>query len=233
VTTNVPAMIISDVDSVKLMGVIFDTNPAGSPSLLQVGETGSSRDHAAAPTYLYDVLCRVGGGFAGTAQACITINSNNVVVDHTWMWRADHYNGVGWNSNKGANGIVVNGNNVTVYGLFAEHFQQYQVVWNGNGGKTYFFQCECPYDADSSWAHDGVSGYAGYKVADNVTTHEAWGLGVYGTFSDPVSRSAFEAPTSSGIVFHHLFAQYMGGGGFTYVLNSSGPSCTAGNVRLF
>jgi hypothetical protein len=233
VTTNAPAMIISDVDSVKVMGVIFDTNPAGSPSLLQVGEAGSSKDHSAGPTYLYDVLCRVGGGFAGTAQACITINSNNAIIDHTWMWRADHYNGVGWNNNKGANGLVVNGNDVTAYGLFAEHFQEYQILWNGNGGRTYFFQCECPYDAPGSWGHDGIGGYAGYKVAASVTTHEAWGLGVYGTFSPPVSQSAFEAPTGAGIVFHHMFAQYMGGGGFTHVLNNDGPGCTSGNTKLF
>ena len=54
--------------------------------------------------------------------------------------------GVGWNQNLSANGMVVNGNNVTVYGLFVEHHQEFQVLWNGNGGRTYFYQSEIPYD---------------------------------------------------------------------------------------
>jgi hypothetical protein len=230
VTTNAPAMVISDVDAVKLMGVIFDTQPAGSPSLLQVGETGSAKDHAAAPTYLYDVYCRVGGGFAGTAQACITINSNNVIADHFWLWRADHYAGAGWTSNKSPTGLIVNGNNVTVYGLFVEHFQAYQTMWNGNGGKTYFYQCEMPYDPPSQaeWQHGGVNGYAGYKVADAVTMHEAWGMGVYCAFRNNVrSANAYEAP--AGAVFHHIRTRFLsGGGGIDNVLNGTGGAVQTG-----
>jgi hypothetical protein len=30
--------------------------------------------------------------------------------------------------------------------LFVEHHQQFQVLWNGNGGRTYFYQSEIPYD---------------------------------------------------------------------------------------
>ena len=41
---------------------------------------------------------------------------------------------------------MVNGDNVLATGLFVEHYQKYQVVWNGNGGKTIFFQNEMPYD---------------------------------------------------------------------------------------
>ena len=62
---------------------------------------------------------------------------------------------MGWTSNTSANGLVVNGNDVTMYGLFVEHYQQYQVLWNGNGGRTYFYQNELPYDpptqADWPW----------------------------------------------------------------------------------
>ena len=74
---------------------------------------------------------------------------------------------------------------MTIYGLFAEHFQEYQTLWNGEGGRVYFYQSELPYDApdQSRWQHDGVPGYASYKVADSVHRHEAWGLGVYGVFT--------------------------------------------------
>jgi hypothetical protein len=39
----------------------------------------------------------------------LEINSNDTIVDHTWIWRADHGSGVGWNLNTSANGMVVNG----------------------------------------------------------------------------------------------------------------------------
>ena len=74
------------------------------------------------------------------------INSANVIGDDLWLWRADHGSGVGWSTNTAANGLIVNGANVTMYGLVVEHYQQYQVTWNGNGGRTYFYQSEMPYD---------------------------------------------------------------------------------------
>ena len=76
----------------------------------------------------------------------ITINSNHVVADQIWLWRADHGAGAAWTTNPTKNGLVVNGNDVTIYGLFNEHHEQYQTLWNGNGGRVYFYQSEMPYD---------------------------------------------------------------------------------------
>ncbi len=66
-------------------------------------------------------------------------------------------------------------------GLFVEHFNKYDVQWYGQRGRTIFFQNEKAYDAPNQAAvQDGsVKGYAAYKVGDNVTDHEAWGLGSY------------------------------------------------------
>lgn len=84
---------------------------------------------------------RVGGAnYKGKVKNCVTINSNDVIGDNFWVWRADHGDNVGWNMNTAPNGIVINGDNVTMYGLFVEHFQEYQTIWNGNGGKLYFYQ---------------------------------------------------------------------------------------------
>ena len=60
-----------------------------------------------------------------------------------------------WDENKNKNGLVVNGNNVTMYGLFVEHSQEYQTLWNGDGGRVYFYQSELPYDPPSAdgWKH--------------------------------------------------------------------------------
>jgi hypothetical protein len=57
----------------------------------------------------------------------------------------------------------------------AEHTREYQTIWNGNGGRMYLYQSEFPYDPpdQGSWQHEGKNGYASYKVADTVKTHEA------------------------------------------------------------
>jgi hypothetical protein len=124
------------------------------------------------------VFFRIGGADVGRATTSLEVNSDDVLIDHVWAWRADHGNGVGWDLNTAATGVVVNGKNVTAYGLFVEHYQKYQVRWNGNGGRTYFFQNEMPYDppTQAAW-RTGAEGYAAYKVADSVNTREAWAMG--------------------------------------------------------
>lgn len=165
------------------------------------------------------------------------INSNDVIGDDLWLWRADHGNGVGWTSNTAANGLIVNGANVTMYGLFVEHYQQYQVIWNGNGGRTYFFQNELPYDPpnQASWMNGSTQGYAAYKVASSVTSHEAWGLGSYCYFSsDPsvVAARSFEVPNTAGVRFHDMVTVSLGGTGtISHIINSTGgPSNSANSV---
>ena len=117
---------------------------------------------------------------AWAAQRNLRINSNDTIVDHTWIWRADHGSGAGWTSNLSANGLIVNGNNVTAYGLFVEHHQQFQVLWNGDNGRTYFYQSEIPYDPPDQGSYSsapGVNGWDSYNAADTVTHHEAWAWG--------------------------------------------------------
>jgi hypothetical protein len=233
-TNGVTAMAIADVDGVKLAGVLFDAGAVNSPVLLQVGPPGSAATHAGNPTSLHDVFARVGGAGAGKASVSMTINSSNVIVDHTWLWRADHGAGVGWTTNTAANGLIVNGANVTIYGLFVEHYQQYQVLWNGNGGKVYFYQSEIPYDPpdQNSWrSAAGVNGWASYKVADSVTSHEAWGLGIYSVFTNPsvfLSR-AVEVPSNANVRFHHLTTVNLtANGGIQRVINNLGDPTAPG-----
>ncbi len=223
------AMTIADVEGVKVGGILFDAGASNSPTLLQVGEPGSSGSHATDPVFLHDIFCRVGGASLGTANCMVTINSHDVVGDNFWLWRADHGRDVGWNSNRNATGLIVNGDNVTLYGLFVEHCQQYQTLWNGNGGRVYFYQSEMPYDPPSQedWCRGDSNGYASYKVADSVRTHEAWGLGVYCAFhtGPVVADNAIETPTASTIKMHHMLAVRLGrrdAGGISHVINGTG-----------
>jgi hypothetical protein len=124
---------------------------------------------------------------------------------------------------------VVNGNGVTIYGLAVEHCQEYQTLWNGNGGRVYFYQSEMPYDppSQSAWSHDGVRGFASYKVGDNVTSHEAWGLGVYCVFyaAAVIADDAIEPPVGAGIGMHDMITLRFGGragSGIAHVINGKG-----------
>ena len=211
-------MTTADVDGIEIAGLLFDAGQESSPVLLDVGlEPGKAR-HAQNPITLHDVFFRVGGAGVGRTQTNLRINSNDVIVDHTWIWRADHEEGVGWTSNTSANGLVVNGDDVTVYGLFVEHHQQFQVLWNGNGGRTYFYQSEIPYDPPDQPSYTsapGTNGWASYRVADSVTSHEAWGLGIYSVFIEPqvVLSRAIEVPRKPGIRFHHMITVALGNHG--------------------
>jgi hypothetical protein len=222
------AMSVADVKGVKLAGLMFDAGPVSSPVLLQVGTPKAHKSDAADPTSLQDVFFRIGGATLGKATTSLIVNSDNVLLDDIWAWRADHGNGVGWTLNTADTGLIVNGDDVTAYGLFVEHYQKYDVIWNGENGRTIFFQNEMPYDPpnQAAWTHDGVNGYAAYKVAESVKTHEAWGMGSYCFFNvDPSIHAArgFEVPVAPGVTLHDLLTVSLGGvGTIDHVVNDTG-----------
>lgn len=225
---------VDDVDGVKIAHLMIDADTKNSPVLVEVGDINSNASHVSNPTSLSDVFIRVGGNGAGKATVSMQINSNDVIIDHTWIWRADHGEGAGWYSNTTRNGLVVNGNNVTAYGLFVEHFQQYQVLWNGNNGRTYFYQSEIPYDPPTQaefTSGAGMNGWASYKVADSVSNHEAWGLGIYAVFLQPnVNLShAIEVPNTPNVKFHHMVTVNLtANGAIQNVINNTGGSTPPG-----
>jgi hypothetical protein len=234
---GVDAMHVADVDGVRVKGLLFDAGTANSKSLLTVGDEGASTDHSKDPTTLQDVFFRVGGQIAGKATTSLVVNSNNTIIDHVWAWRADHGNPgtVGWTTNTADTGVLVNGDNVEATGLFVEHYQKFQVVWNGQGGKTIFFQNEMPYDVpdQASWnSAPGVTGYAAYKVGPDVTSHEAWGLGSYCFFdTNPAvaSAHAFEVPQNAGVKLHSLLTVSLNyRGTITHVVNDTGDVTPTG-----
>jgi hypothetical protein len=228
-TKGLPIISVADVGGVKIAGLILDAGPIKSASLLEVGPAGSRADHSANPTFLYDLTVRTGGAKAGKNDVGVLINSNHTVADQIWLWRADHGAGAAWATNPTKNGLVVNGTDVTVYGLFNEHHQEYQTLWNGNGGRVYMYQSEMPYDVpdQSSWMSGKTNGFASYKVAQSVTSHEAWGVGVYSFFRDaPVkAHSAIEAPDGADIKFHNLTTVWLSGKAgseISHIINDTG-----------
>ena len=227
---GVNTMQVADVDGVRISGLLLDAGTTNSQALLTVGPQGASASHAANPDSIQDVFFRIGGDIAGKATNSLVVNSNNTLINDIWAWRADHGNGgtVGWGTNTADTGLIVNGNNVLATGLFVEHYQKYEVRWNGNGGETIFFQNENPYDPpnQAAWMNGSTNGYAAYEVAPNVTSHQAYGMGSYCYFNvntSVVNDHAFEAPTTAGVQFHDLLTVSLGGVGvIEHVINGTG-----------
>jgi hypothetical protein len=226
-------MRVADVKGVDVAGLMIDAGTVNSPVLLQVGTPHAKKSDPSNPTTLHDVFFRIGGPHVGKATVSLEVNSDNVLLDHIWAWRADH--GVdgsfGWEVNTADTGVVVNGDNVTATGLFVEHYQKYNTIWNGENGTTILFQNELPYDPPSqaAYQHDGVLGWAAYKVADSVRRHELWGGGSYVFFNvNPTIHATrgFEVPETPGIEMHHLLTVNLSAGTIDHVVNDVGAPAT-------
>lgn len=254
---------------VTVAGILFDTGPKETACLMTVGadsaetagepndapaaqaeqtdaktvsDTNASVESSDAPfTLLADLFFRVGGAksYDTNVDLCIEIAQDRVIGDNFWVWRADHSNGVGWTKNRAKNGILVSGNDVTIYALMVEHFQEYQTIWNGDNGKVIFYQCEIPYDVpkQEEWrSHDGkVNGFASYKIGEDVTSHEAWGLGIY-LFNRDASvelHSAMELPESADDIRIHNICTVMitGKPGISHIINERGNAVMTSGAR--
>lgn len=242
-------MKLADEDNITVAGLIFDAG-AHSKSLLEVGAADANKDHSKNPTILSDLFFRVGGTTSSLTKSddALIINSNNVIGDHFWIWRADHGAGVAWDGNVSYHGLIVNGDDVTSYALFNEHFQEYNTLWNGERGATYFYQNETAYDpiSQDAWmSHNGtVKGYASYKVANKVNNHYAVGLGIYNVFiytgpsydSSEVQiqlENAIEVPNKPGVLIENAttqtFAKEEGAlQKINHIINGTGESVSSG-----
>ncbi|WP_295693378.1 adenylyl cyclase [Lapillicoccus sp.] len=244
-----------DAEGADVAGLMIDAGPVSSPALMRIGDgrdgghggdgvfgvsgvsgvSGQGKNRT--PTGVQDVFFRVGGPHAGRATVALQVDADHVVLDDIWAWRADHGTGVGWTANTSDHGVVVNGDDVTATGLFVEHFQKDNVVWNGERGMTVFFQNELPYDApdQASWQHDGILGYAAYRVSPWVRTHELWGGGSYiFTNVDPSLHAThgFEVPVRPGVRMHDLLTVDLGAGTLDHVVNDVGAPVTSAAVGV-
>jgi hypothetical protein len=166
------------------------------------------------------------------------VNSSQVILDDIWAWRADHGQGTGWTENVGDTGVVVNGGHVTAYGLFVEHYEKYEVIWNGENGTDIFFQNEMPYDPPSqaAWMADpATDGYPAFLITVRAAGFQGYGMGSYSYFSQGVpilASNAFETASPPGSELHDLFTIFLstaGSGGIDHVVNGTGRSSTAKN----
>eukprot|EP00804_Cyclotella_cryptica_P003767 CCRYP_008936-RD/>CCRYP_008936-RD protein AED:0.04 eAED:0.04 QI:74/1/1/1/1/0.83/6/1739/637 len=152
----------SKVPGVRIAGVMLEASVLSSEgrerhsSLLQWGEDGvldgGDEDN---PGLLSDVFARVGGSSLDrsvSTDVMVVLHSENVIGDNVWLWRADHvalrpgeeanfprisplYRQTVLGECQVKNGLIVNGANVTIFGLAVEHTTEDQIIWNGDNGK--------------------------------------------------------------------------------------------------
>jgi hypothetical protein len=236
------ALIVVPNNGVKVSGLIIDAGPVNSPALMTVGTPGiiatlTAGLAASDPDTIQDVFFRIGGAetTATSATDSLVDSAPHSIIDDSWIWRADHGNDVGWTANKGDTGLVVNGDDVTAYGLAVEHYQKSEVIWNGQGGTDVFFQNELPYDPPSqdAWNLSATHlGYPAFQVGSKVKTFQGYGLGSYVVFIDTTAtlhdQDAFDAPDTPGVQFHNAFGVWISGpGGLDSVVNGVGGPVTS------
>lgn len=247
------AVKIGDVGGVRLADLLIEGG-AYSKNMVVVGKT---KGYAAQiPNVLSNIYLRIGGVKNAHTQtdAAMVINANNTIGDNFWIWRADHSYGIAWDDvtytnekgeevtdygNPVENGLVVEGDNVTCYALMVEHCRGYQTYWKGENGLTVMYQSETPYNvpSQSDWmSPDGKNGCASYKVAENVNTHRAYGIGIYlVNYSGVNLASAIEAPQKSGIQMIHLvicdFTQSSSSSTISNVINNYGGGVGPNSFR--
>ena len=221
-----PCVIAEDAGGMRLASVVLQASevPADvNTSLLRWGGDGSETD----PSVLSDVFCRVGGPGSLKVRASVMVHvaASHVILDNLWLWRADHaelapgeqprpgeqYHLVVPGECSCANGLIVDGDDVTAYGLAVEHTDQDQVVWRGERGRTYFYQCELPYDVNQTMFGD--KGYAGYRVDGAVKKHKGEALGIYSYFRDYpcLVPAAIVAPDTDEVLFANAFTKKLRG----------------------
>ena len=237
---------VDDRDGIIIAGLLMDSFNSTTYQI-RIGNQEATADHSANPILLADITCRIGGVQSKNIQihTSMQINSNNVVGDHFWLWRADHGSQSGgnlrWVRDRCKNGLTVTGDDVTLYGLFAEHYQEYEVLWLGERGRTYFLQNEPPYDApnQASWRSQGgrVDGYAAYKVANTVKEHHSIGMGSYavltGTDGKVNKSNGFEVPNSPNVKLEKMcITRFAGPGQIQNVINGIGGSTATGVKRV-
>ena len=224
-------------EGTHVAGMTFDAGTNGSYSdqnnvLLTVGE--KSYGSQTNPTTLQDVYCRVArtdlNQPSPLAYACVQVDSNYVIGENLWLWRADHDKQslqIPFNINYCKHGLIVNGDNVKMNGLFVEHFNDYQTIWLGKGGKINFYQSELPYfmPTDGSLIECSLPNSADVKkeivcpslyIAKSASGFSAQGLGVYSFFPNDLGQKTIKAKCaikvdSNDASISHVIVRWLNG----------------------
>ena len=234
----------SNAVGVHICGLILEAGQVQSPVLCEIGQPSTSdTGDPLNPTIIYDIFARVGGPTeTASALTMVEINQDHVIIDHMWAWRADHTSedrsGLGVNKAVCNNGLVIRGEHVKAFAIFAEHALQNNVLWEGERGQLYFQQTELPYDVVAPY------NYPGLKVVDTVNSFVGDAIGVYSFFATkwnngteaPMVTTAIVTPDKPDIEILSCFTVFLdaehGAGSINSIINDTGSASDINNVSV-
>jgi hypothetical protein len=250
-------IIDDDAFGVRISGMLFEAGEKNPDlTLVKIGINKNNIYNKENPSILYDLFARVGGYNDDViCKSMVEVNQNNVLIDNSWLWRADHskFGGIGepCKSIDNPDGmttcglgptkaivdhcLVVNGNNFSIYGSKAEHALKELIIWNGNHGQMCFNQSEYPYDVGASWNYPAI------KFGNDVIGFDGCALGIYSYFAKkwnkdsigPVIDSAIIIPKNEYNKIKNAFTAFLnpilGNGIVKHVINDNGESSSNKN----
>jgi hypothetical protein len=224
-----PCVIIGDdTEGVRVSGLLLQAGKIKSQTLLQWG-LSKTKGSSSNPGIIQDVFARVGGPdyTSVSTGSMMEINQSYVIIDNTWLWVADHGNKVGYGINTSDHGLIVNGDNVSAYGLMVEHNDNDNVLWNGNNGFVSMYQSEFRYDLPNTTV---TSDIVSLRVSESVTDFNGWGMGAYCFFPNDtvvINNGFMVPPNQSGVKLTNLVTVFLDGtigSKIGHVINDSGNS---------
>ncbi|CAI2360070.1 unnamed protein product [Moneuplotes crassus] len=243
-------------EGVHIQGMTFDAGVNGKYSdksniLLTVGDHGNGVSDN--PSMLQDVYCRATRSDSKQATpqafACIEVKADHTIGENLWLWRGDHDIQsplIPYDVNVCEHGLIVRGDNVKMFGLFVEHFNNYQTVWYGKNGEIRFYQSEMPYfltvdgeqhivDCSHPDSSETVEEQvcASLYVSESATGFRGEGLGIYSFFPNTLNQKTIRAKTAivvenDDVSFHHALTYWLNGdhdsGIDSILMNKNGES---------
>jgi hypothetical protein len=247
--------VASGVPGVRIAGLMLEAtenaenrNSSQPNTLLAWGDRGDpgSKEN---PGCLFDIFVRVGGATTGSrdkinVDMMMQLNSGHIIGDNLWIWRADHaVLGANEESNyphissafyqteqhefRAETGLVVHGDDTTIFGLAVEHANGHQTVWTGDRGTVIFYQCEFPYGVTRDFAEKN---FRGYLIGEEVEQHDLHAPGIYSNFrnDDVFVTTAISHPEKSGIrVVNPFTIKLDNRGGILSIINEKGQTADA------
>ncbi len=212
------------------------TNPGPyAPNQIEIGNTPNAAGQRQDPTSLNDISTisnsttdeLIDQNYVLQNQAEVQSNNNS----------GNGYTTVNWPAESSSDyGVVVNGNHVTMEGIWLEHFKMTEATWNGNRGQVIFLENELPltipYSAagvqPSFWMQSSsFDGYPSLAVAPSVRSFTLTGFQSWSRFGSGcycLVTSLITVPVKPNVAINDVFSgQILGSASLSGGSTAVGP----------
>jgi hypothetical protein len=243
-STNTPTIVVDDAATGTILagfqanGLGFNATTNTGPyaaDQIEIGTKPKATGSPLDPTSLSDVST------VSNSTTDELINQNDVLLNQAEIQSNNNsgsgYTTVNWPAeSSGDYGIVVNGDDVTLEGIWLEHFKMTEATWNGNGGQVIFLENELPltipYSAagvqPSFWKESSsFDGYPSLAVSPSVTSFTLTGMQSWSRFGsgcDCLVTSLITAPVKRDVSINDIFSgQILGSASLSGGATAVGP----------